>query len=499
MKKILTIGLLALLVGVNALPASAALQASAAGEVKTLRIYNWSDYIYEPEEEDEAPSIIDQFIAKKRAEGVTVEVVYDTYATNEDMYNIMKLGKASYDLIAPSDYMIQKMAAENMLEEFDYDPLTQTYPDIPNYSTYASPYLKDVYDDINVSQYAIGYMWGTLGIVYNPNIDDGLGGTTTDDQMLEDLKSWAALWDPKYKGKVSIKDSMRDTYLIGLIHVHTEEIENLQAQYAAETISKEQFKAEMATLLNDTSPETIEKVSIALKELKENIYGLEVDSGKNDIVTGKIMMNTAWSGDAVYAMDIAEEEEGVELYYSIPEEGANIWFDGWVMPKGADKELAAEFLDFVSNPEIAALNMNYIGYTSFIAGQDILSLVHDWYDAEDGGVTVDLSYFFAGTITEDPLDPLTSPLITTDLIGRQFTAQYPTEDEITRCVIMQNFDQETNNQIVEMWADFKASRMSTWMIVVIVVLGVGLGALVAFQIVRRQKSQRHARKRVAHK
>ncbi|MGI6714118.1 MAG: ABC transporter substrate-binding protein [Bacilli bacterium] len=490
MKKFVTIALATLLLGGAALPSLQQTKVDAASEKKTLRIYNWEDYIYEPESADEQPSIIDQFIAFKAEAGVDVTVVYDTFATNEDMYNIMKLGKSSYDLIAPSDYMIQKMAFEGMLEKYEYDAATQTYANIPNYNTYASKYLKDIYDEIEVSEYAVGYMWGTLGIVYNPNLPDG----RLDAQMMEDVKSWTVLWDEKYKGKISIKDSMRDAYVVGLLYVHKETIETLQATLAAGSITEVAFKERMAELLNDTTPETVEKVSQALKELKKNIYGLEVDSGKNDIVTGKITMNTAWSGDAVYAMDIAEEEEGVELYYSIPDEGANIWFDGWVMPKGADKELAADFLNFISNPEIAALNMDYIGYTSFIAGQEVLSLIHDWYDAEAGGTMVDLTYFFEGTVDVDPEDPATSMIIYSDLVNRQLTAQYPSEEEILRCVIMEHFDNETNNRIVEMWADFKATTIAAWMIVLIVLLVLGGGGYLVFEIQRRKKSKRHARK-----
>lgn len=492
MKKIVTLLLATMLLNGVALPGVKASKLEAATEKKTLRLYNWEDYIYEPESEEEEASILDQFKAfyEEKHPGVELEIIYDTFATNEDMYNIMKLGKSAYDLIAPSDYMIQKMALEGMLEKYEYDKATQTYPAIPNYNTYGSKYLKDIYDEIEVSEYAVGYMWGTLGIVYNPNLPDG----TLDEEMMEDVKSWSILWDEKYKGKISIKDSMRDAYVVGLLYVHQDDLIALQAELASGQITEAEFKTRMAAYLNDTAPETVEKVSKALKELKKNIYGLEVDSGKNDIVTGKITMNTAWSGDAVYAMDIAESEEGVELYYSIPKEGANIWFDGWVMPKGADKDLAAEFLDFISKPSIAALNMEYIGYTSFIAGQEVLSLIHEWYDAEEGGTPVDLSYFFEGTVIEDLEDPSTSMIITSDLLGRQLTAQYPSEEEILRCVIMEHFDNETNNRIVEMWADFKATTIAPWMIVLIVLLALGVIGYLLFEVNRRKKSKRHARK-----
>ena len=122
-----------------------------------------------------------------------------------------------------------------------------------------------------------------------------------------------------------------------------------------------------------------------LLRLKENIFGFEVDSGKEDIVKGMIGINLVWSGDAVYATDTAEDPEANNpqtLYYSIPKTGGNIWFDGWVMPKSSSlhKEEAQEFVDFLSLPEVAAMGMDTIGYTSFIAGDTILDLIRQWYD-----------------------------------------------------------------------------------------------------------------------
>lgn len=125
-----------------------------------------------------------------------------------------------------------------------------------------------------------------------------------------------------------------------------------------------------------------------LNTLKNNIFGFEVDSGKNDMVTGKISINFAWSGDAVYAMDEAEPTEedpnGLELCYSVPEEGSNVWFDGWCIPRHAEqKDLAVEFINFLSMPENAIANMEYIGYTSAIAGEDVLEWVKETYELSD--------------------------------------------------------------------------------------------------------------------
>lgn len=469
-----TLGLVAITNGQNDNPFA------VKADADVLRIYNWEDYIYEAEEATDDPSIVDQFITYMEGKGRTIEVVYDTFATNEDMYNIIKSGKETYDLIAPSDYMIQRMIRENMLTTFNYDTNSGTYTNIPNYSTYASHYLQTIFEDTGWSEYSVGYMWGTMGLIYNPEI-----------VAHEDTATWDVLWDATYKNKISIKDSMRDAYLVTIMHVYKNELAALAEQHETSAITDQAYNDALVDIINRADAETIELVGAALKELKGNIYGLEVDSGKNDIVTGKIAMNTAWSGDAVYSMDTAEEEDGVELYYSIPDEGSNIWFDGWVMPTGANVALAEEFLNFISNPTIAALNMEYIGYTSFIAGDEILDLVNDWYGADEGALEtydVDLSYFFDGTISGER-----SAIITTDTLGRQFSAQYPAYEDILRCGVMEDFG-DANNDVIRMWAAFKATIVPPWVYIavgVVLIAGIAYGA---YFFLNNKKSKRQKRR-----
>ena len=203
----------------------------------------------------------------------------------------------------------------------------------------------------------------------------------------------------------------------------------------------------------------MEKCRVALIELKNNIYGLEVDDGKTEIVKGTYLASLVWSGDSVYSMDEADDSEieGGQLGYVIPEEGSNIWFDGWVMPKGANTNLAAYFLDFLSLPSIAAKNMDYTGYTSAIAGDEIWELVNSWYAASeddpdyDSYDEVDLSYFFGGTLSDG-----VEAKIKVEERGRQFDAQYPSEETVKRCAIMQDFGAQTD-KLNRMWTDFKAA------------------------------------------
>ena len=132
--------------------------------------------------------------------------------------------------------------------------------------------------------------------------------------------------------------------------------------------------------------ENLEKIAVVKEELislKNNIFGFEVDSGKNDIITGKIKLNLAYSGDAVYSIDTAYLEQDKELEYYVPEDGSNIWYDAWTLPKGSNKELAYTFLNYLSDPKNAADNMDYIGYTPYIVGDELFTLTGSWYGACD--------------------------------------------------------------------------------------------------------------------
>lgn len=462
-------------------------------EMRIIKIYNWVDYIDE--------DVLDEFVEYyKEQTGEVIGYVYDTFETNESMYNTVKTGKTDYDVICPSEYMIQRMIREDMLETFDLEQY-----DLDLYQKNASLYLQDLFKENCLTEYAACYMWGTLGLIYNPDaLEERAQGAEYD------INTWNVMNNPLFEGIVSLKDSVRDAYCVGSLLAHQTELNEIAAKYT--TNSKEYQKA-VQEIINRTTPDAIEKVSNELRNLKSNMYGFEVDSGKGDIVTGKIAMNVAWSGDAVYSMDLAEET-GVYLEYTIPREGGNVWFDGWVMPKGADKELAQAFINFLSLPEIAARNMEYIGYTSAIAGDAIFDLIEDWYGIlsyeseieeltlskenktpaevqaideeinaikeEMESITIveeDLTYFFRGTLSEDKLtDGKVLVRIDESYINRQFTTQYPSEERISRCGVMQDFA-EDNDEVLKMWINVKANKASGWLIsslVAVVVLAVGL-------------------------
>ena len=429
-------------------------------ETLVLRIYNWEDYIAD-DDEDEDYSLLSDFVDwyAETHDGAEIVIEYSTFGTNEILYNDLKINPGNFDLVCPSDYMIQKMIKEDMLE-----PLGNGAASVPNYFEYGSDYMKDLFEENGWADYAIPYMWGTMGFVYNPDFVDE-----------EDVSTWAVALNEKYSNRGTIKDSVRDTYFLGVALAKIDELSAKNEAFENGDISLDEYQDYLAETFNDTSKETVDAVQELLIKAKKNAYSLEVDDGKNDMATGKIWLNFAWSGDAVYTMDEAETSD-TYLCYSVPKEGSNIWFDGWVIPKGIpekNKQAALAFLDFLSIPENACLNMEYIGYTSAIAGDEVLEWVQDYGYAcdpdDEDAVEIDVTYFF-GTTEEGE-----NTYIYTNDPGRQLMAQYPPREVVARCTVMQYFEDEANARINKMWNRVKAAD-NIWRDVIIIsaVLAAGI-------------------------
>lgn len=453
---------------------------------EVLRVYNWQDYINEGKDDDGA-KISDSVIELWEKDyysrtGKKARVQYDTFETNETMINTLRTGKTSYDLVCPSDYIIQKMLSATLsgkddsisIEKFDISQME-------NYTTYVSPYISDLFEKNGWTDYAVGYMWGTVGFLYNPQA-----------VKYEDVSTWDFFWNTDYKNRSTCKDVSRDAYVVGSLYVHRDDLRKKVSDYKEGKITASQLQKAVNDVANDTSESNIKKVGEALSQMKRNIYGFEVDSGKTDIVSGKIDANLAWSGDAVYAMDLAEEEDDKKLAFVIPHEGSTIWFDGWVMPKGANVSLAQDFVDFLCKPEIAAMNMDYIGYTSVVAGDELYDLVCENYGVEDGKYEHDLSYFFKGTLSPDKYTSDGRVIVRTDEIGRQLTTQYPSLEETARCGIMEDFG-DRNQMVLEMWSVVKSNNISAFSYVMMAFLAILLAFMITNTLRRKLKKKRHRR------
>lgn len=513
-------------------------------DVLTLRIYNWQDYIDEGVDEEGQPtgtSVMEDWQKwYYDTYGVEVEILYDTFETNEVMMNTLKTGKTTYDLICPSEYTIQKMIRLDMLDEFDYDLKDSNGNLIMSNYQYISPYLKDLFNSKGWDKYAIPYMWGTMGFIYNPELVSE-----------EDIKNWSILWDEDYKNMATAKDSVRDTYVVGVMHVYFDELMDLKNKLDNGQITSSEYTNEIGKIMNRCDDETLGKVEQALKKMKSNLYGFEVDSGKSDIVTGKVAINFAWSGDAVYSLDIAEEENELYLNYQVPEEGSNVWFDGWVMPKGANKELAQSFVNYLCSPEIAVRNMNYIGYTSSVVGDEILDMIDDWYgaiypefndetstwwyDEVDLGLNdsklnvevidneiylgnqkvidilsniydeeevpysdyyscesyeVDLTYLFKGSVSSEYLTD-GKVIVSVEERGRQFDTQYPDYETIQKCGIMEDFGDQ-NDAVLAMWENVKIGNIPISITIALVAV---ILTIFAYMNVKKYLKQAQRKKR----
>lgn len=461
-------------------------------EVIKLRVCNWEEYIdlgdWDEEELIELDngaqiigenSLIDDFEEwYYETYGQRVEVEYSCFGTNEDLYNQLTMGD-TYDLVCPSDYMIMKLMSEDKLQEFSKDFYNENEEN-NYYIKGVSPYIKEVFETNEIrgeswSKYAAGYMWGITGILYNPEM-----------MTFEEASTWSVFSNNKFNRQITLKDNVRDTYfaMLGILKA------DLLMDEAF--ISDEKYQEKLSEVMNDVSTETINEVQDLLQDIMDNIYALETDSGKTDMVTGKIVANYQWSGDAVYSIDQADED-GLYLKFVAPKECTNLWFDGWVMLKNgingdSKRQHAAEaFVNFLSRPDNAVRNMYYIGYTSVIAGGDDDTIFEyvDWcYGAdeeEEDVIYYPVGYFFTG----DNMDENYIISASMEQIDRQLYAQYPSEEIINRAVVMDYFNDAQSKEINQMWINVRCFNIKNVPIGVWIGIGVIIVAFIGYGVKKK--------------
>lgn len=483
---------------VCALPVRAAAAGHDSGEV-VLRVCNWEEYIdlgdWDEEEtiELESGDIIGENSMVEDFEewyeetyGVKVKVEYSTFGTNEDLYNMLTLGD-EFDLVCPSEYMIMKLMREGKTV-----PLSEEFFDSSDENNYyikgVSPYIRKIFDEHEIdgepwSRYAAGYMWGVTGIVYNPEVVDR-----------EEASTWKILSNPKFSRQVTIKDNVRDSYFAAVGAIKADLLTS------PEFLSLPDYSQWLEEEMNDTSPEMIAQVQDYLQMCKDNVYSFETDSGKSDMITGKVVANYQWSGDGVYSLDQAAEDD-FDLAFAVPVESTNIYFDGWIMLKdgirdNAAKQHAAEaFINFCSRPDNVVRNMYYIGYTSVISGGDdptIFEYADYNYSAEEDEEETseyDLGYFF-----EEEGEASGEYVIeaSADMLERQLYAAYPPDDVMRRSSIMTCFDEEQTRAINQMWINVRCYNIKKvpvwgWIISALVLAGVVYLAVRRLQSANRRK------------
>ncbi len=265
-------------------------------------VYNWGEYL--------DPVVLEMF-----EEETGIEVVYDEYETNEIMYPKVEAGTSAYDVVCPSDYMIQKMIENDLLYELDRD-------NIPN-STYIGQQYYDQaasYDPGN--KYSIPYCFGTVGILYNKTMVD------------EPVNSWSILWKETYKNNILMQDSVRDAFMVAL----------KLCGYS----------------MNSVDANELEEAKNLLKNQQPLVQAYVVDQVRDKMIGGEAALGVIYSGEALYC-----QTENPDLEYAVPREGSNVWIDSWVIPKTSEnKENAELFINFMCRPDIALMNFEYITYST---------------------------------------------------------------------------------------------------------------------------------------
>lgn len=282
----------------------------------TLNVYNWGEYISDGSLGSlNTNKAFEEYYYEKY--GVRVEVNYTTYATNEDMYSKLKNGTVVYDIVIPSDYMIEKMIIEDMLLEFDVEA------DIENYGNINSEFKNLYYDENN--RYSVPYTYGMMGVIYNKDL------VNPEDY---ETQSWGLLWNEKYRGKILQFNNPRDAFGSAMY-------------YKGIDIN--------STVLNDWN-----RALEVLKMQKPLVQGYVNDEIFNKMTTASAAIAPYYAGDYI---TMAENNESLEFYY--PKEGVNYFVDAMCIPKNAaEPELAKEYINFMLTEEPAVANAIYVGYAS---------------------------------------------------------------------------------------------------------------------------------------
>ncbi len=274
-----------------------------SGENGEVYVLNWGEYI--------DPATLDMF-----EEETGIKVIYEEFETNELMYPKVEAGSSAYDVICPSDYMIQKMIDNNLLQELNFDNMPNAKANI------GAQYYEQAAAFDPGNKYCVPYCWGTVGILYNKTMVD------------EPVTSWSILWDEKYDDNILMQDSVRDAFMVAL-----------------------KLKGYSMNSLNEAELNEAKDALIAQKPL---VQAYVVDQVRDKMIGGEAALGVIYSGEAIYT-----QRENPDLEYVVPQEGTNVWIDGWVVPKNAPNKTNAEkFIDFMCRGDIALMNFEYITYST---------------------------------------------------------------------------------------------------------------------------------------
>ena len=293
-----------------------------------LYVYNWGLYL-------------DKNVIPLFEQMYNCEVIYDEFDTNEEMFAVVSNNARTYDVICPTDYMIEKMINKDLLYKYDISKLS-------HYDNIDKRILKIITSFDKENKYVVPYVHSTLGMIYNK--------TELDKKNLPYPTKWADMWNDKYKGELLMQDAMRDLLMVGL--------------------KKNNFS------LNSKNIDEIDKATNDLIKQKTLVAAYMIDDLRDKMVGGNGSIAVMYSGEVEY---IKEEgrKNGYEYEYILPKEGVNFTIDCWVIPKNAqNKELAKKWIDFMLDANIAWMNYDYMHYG--ISNLKTIELI----EARDGVETI---------------------------------------------------------------------------------------------------------------
>lgn len=512
--------------------------------VDELVVYNWADYIYDYEDDFKA--------YYKSLTGRDIKVTYVTFDTNETMLTKILNGDSIVDVMCPSEYAIQKLLEQDMLLEMNYFGEAEDYIDTSSLNGYVHnsgnvdaqfvQKIDEVFGSVQVngadgaktvkmSDYFVPYMYGTLGILYNKVYFEELG---IYDRATLNKANWGILFNDDgsgnmlsdgLTGRIYMKDSIRDSYAATVFYMlERGMLDGLTVtDKNSANYGKLYTELSMGDMINTVDDQLIELCGNVLKTQKDQLYGYEVDFGKNELIQGIAYVDLAWSGDALYAVEESWDDDyidpmleydegesgGYTLGYYVPHDSGNIWFDGWVIPKTCpDSHLQAAkiFINFLNELYVAANNMMEIGYTSAVDGEKVKNdaecreiLAQGYYvygedweiTDEDGNVLSQEDcdyaswqefedYFFNNF---DPIDDSNWRYPFEIMAGNEYNRG------IEELGVMRDFG-ANNYKVSTMWEDVRSTGITAWALLGWTVLAaaviVGVTALVVW-LQRRSK------------
>ena len=407
------------------------------GEVVSLNVYNWGEYISDGSEDSlDVNKAFEEYFNENLSQkygGIKIKVEYSTYPTNEDMYAKITNSAVSYDIVIPSDYMIEKMKNDNLLLSFDTSSLS-------NYGNIPDDFRNTYYDPDNA--YSVPYTYGMLGIIYNK------AGVDAED--VKD-KSWDLMWNEKYKGDILQFNNPRDAF--------------------ATAMYKEGLD------INSTDPEVWDKALEILKEQKPLLQGYVNDEIFNKMKSESALIASYYVGDF---LTMADEQENLDFYY--PTEGVNYFIDAMCIPTcSKNPHLAKEYINFMIGEEAAVANAIYIGYaspnTAVKNSEEYIEAMGEYaYENENGEGAYELLYNYLP-----------------DVVNKNYNALF---DGSNDPACYRAFDPETQARVNTLWEELKISgSIEPWIHVTTAVIVGSVVILFAYTTYVKKKRSRDYRLR----